>query len=290
MKLSVIIPCYNGAETIADQLEALTSQEWSEEWEVIVSDNGSTDSSMQIVEGYRSRLPGLRIIDSGDRRRRAHAMNIGAAAAAGRSVVFCDADDVVAPGWLKALGEALNEHEVVASRFDMEKLCSSWTQTRMWVGQSNGLLRARFYPHFVHAGTCGLGIRRSLLDSLGGFDESIPVLADTDLCFRAQLAGAQISFVRDAVVYVRQRGKLRNSFSQSRRWAAYNVLMYKRYHVPDRMYPRPWSLYFSLWRQFILQLLKTRRKEDWAKTVWFLGWLIGLLQGSIAFDMPPLPI
>jgi glycosyltransferase involved in cell wall biosynthesis len=44
VQLSVIIPCYNGAETIAAQLEALAGQQWSGQWEVIVSDNGSTDN------------------------------------------------------------------------------------------------------------------------------------------------------------------------------------------------------------------------------------------------------
>jgi len=52
MKLSVIIPCYNEADTIATQLEVLAKQYWSEPWEVIVSDNGSTDDSLAIVEKY----------------------------------------------------------------------------------------------------------------------------------------------------------------------------------------------------------------------------------------------
>ncbi|MCY7392121.1 MAG: glycosyltransferase, partial [Leptolyngbyaceae cyanobacterium CAN_BIN12] len=63
MKLSVILPCYNGAETIAVQLNALVQQQWSEDWEVIVVNNGSTDNSVEIVEEYRDRLP-LRIVNA----------------------------------------------------------------------------------------------------------------------------------------------------------------------------------------------------------------------------------
>jgi len=61
MKLSVVLPCFNGAKTIALQLEALADQCWSEAWELVVVNNGSTDDSMQIVQSYRNLLPNLRI-------------------------------------------------------------------------------------------------------------------------------------------------------------------------------------------------------------------------------------
>jgi glycosyltransferase involved in cell wall biosynthesis len=59
MKISVIIPCFNAAPVIAQQLEALTKQTVTP-YEVIVADNGSTDNSRAVVEQYRDRLPGLR--------------------------------------------------------------------------------------------------------------------------------------------------------------------------------------------------------------------------------------
>src|SRR6266545_10527 len=108
MKLSVVVPCFNSAKTIAIQLEALANQTWSEPWEVIVADNGSTDSSVAIAESYKKRLPHLRIVDASDRRGAGHARNVGAAAAAGDLLAFCDADDEVAPGWLSAMGQALS--------------------------------------------------------------------------------------------------------------------------------------------------------------------------------------
>ena len=82
--LSVVIPCFKEAEKIGTQLEALSSQSWHERWEVIVSDDGSTDGSRQVVEQYRGRLPCLRVVESGGRRGRGHAYNAGAAAARGK--------------------------------------------------------------------------------------------------------------------------------------------------------------------------------------------------------------
>jgi glycosyltransferase involved in cell wall biosynthesis len=52
MNLSVVIPCFNAAETITNQLEALSSEKYSETWEIIISDNGSTDQTLLIVEQY----------------------------------------------------------------------------------------------------------------------------------------------------------------------------------------------------------------------------------------------
>jgi len=71
MKLSVIIPCFNAATTV--QLEALAHQHWCEPWEVIVSNNGSTDETVAIVEQYQEKLSNLRIVDSSDQRGAAHA-------------------------------------------------------------------------------------------------------------------------------------------------------------------------------------------------------------------------
>ncbi|HKV06504.1 MAG TPA: glycosyltransferase family A protein, partial [Thermoanaerobaculia bacterium] len=128
LKLSVVIPCLNAADTLGVQLEALAGQSWPGEWEVIVADNGSTDGSREVVERYRDRLPNLRLVDASDKRGQAHARNVGAAAATGEAFLFCDADDEVAPGWLAALGRVLEDREFVACRYDNEKLNPEWVR------------------------------------------------------------------------------------------------------------------------------------------------------------------
>jgi glycosyltransferase involved in cell wall biosynthesis len=110
MQLSVILPCYNGAETIALQLEALAQQQWSGSWEVIVVNNGSTDDSMNIVEQYRDRLPHLRILEAYTDRTKprlgvVHSYNLAIQSTQSDAVAFCEADDEIAPGWVAAMGE-----------------------------------------------------------------------------------------------------------------------------------------------------------------------------------------
>jgi glycosyltransferase involved in cell wall biosynthesis len=67
MTISIIIPCHNAARTIGCLLEAIAGQTWTDSWEVIVSDNGSTDDSLSVVERYRSRLRRLQIVQGLDR-------------------------------------------------------------------------------------------------------------------------------------------------------------------------------------------------------------------------------
>jgi len=99
MDISVIIPCYNEEKNIATQLDALAAQDWPGEWEIILSDNGSTDGTLEIVKKYQSsKLPNLIIVDSSACRGSPFAVNTGVKIAKGDSLLLCDADDEVGEG------------------------------------------------------------------------------------------------------------------------------------------------------------------------------------------------
>jgi len=67
MKLSCIIPLMQLTLSLFN-LRHLLTQHWCEPWEVIVSNNGSTDETVAIVEQYQEKLSNLRIVDSSDQR------------------------------------------------------------------------------------------------------------------------------------------------------------------------------------------------------------------------------
>ena len=317
MKLSVVIPCYNGADTIATQLEALAKQHWSEPWEVIISNNGSTDDSLAIVERYRSKLPNLRIVDASARRGQPYAMNVGAQAATGDALAFCDADDEMVPGWVAAIGGALAKHDFVASRFEFTKLNEPWAlEARSGgygtCGQENGLPKIGYPPYLPFAGGGGLGVKKSVHDAVGGYDESLPYLHDLDYCFKIQLLGVELHFVPEAVIHVRCRHTFKGFFHQARLWAKYSEAVFKKYKDVSMMkVSQPWRRYIRSWKVFLLlfvkwvvvlsltplyltnqmgllrHLPKFRSRGDIGVMVWRLGWLIGQLQGSIKHRVPP---
>ena len=280
IKLSVIIPCYNAETTLAVQLEALARQSWREPWEVLVVDNRCTDQSMRVAVRYAGRLPGLRIVPALTEQGQPYALNTGVEAAAGELVAFCDADDEVGQGWLHAIGEALKTHQVVACRFETEKLNPGWLAKSRGNPQSSGLNVYRYPPYLPHSGGGGLGVRRELCRSIGGFDKSLPLLHDTDFCWRLQLAGVPIQFLANAVVHIRFRSDLRGIYRQARGYAEYNVLLYKRYQAHGMPKLR-WQQGAAAWRQLLWESLFLRSRPDMARWLWQLGWRVGRVQGSL---------
>ena len=281
MKLSVIIPCFNAADTIAAQLEALADQHWSEPWEVVVSDNGSTDDSLKIVERYRERLPNLRIVDSSDRQGSSHARNLGALVATGEVFLFCDSDDEVAPGWVAAMGEAVFRHDFVTCSLDTEKLNALWLQKSWRNGQRDGPMQ--FYPLYLPCGgSCCLGVKRSLHEAVGGFDESMLAMVDIDYCWRIQLAGTKLHFVAYTAIYYRYPKKFSRMYSQMRGLGKNAAFLYKRYqHLGMPRLSRPWKTSTVALSGLLRRLPRIRSKQDLAVWVRAFGLYVGRLQGSI---------
>jgi glycosyltransferase involved in cell wall biosynthesis len=279
-KLSVVMPVYNAAETIELQLDALAAQEWSEPWEVIVSDNGSTDETAAIVAAYGGRIPDLRVVDASAKKGPAYALNEGVKTAQGESLVFCDADDEVAPGWIRAMGEALERHELVACRQDVEKLNVPWVRESR--GPSSLVddigLRLPFPPYLRHVPSSGLGVRRIRHEQIGGFDESMLACYDTDYCIRLHRLGVEPAFVPEALLHYRYRDEFGAIFAQARLYAETSALLQKRY-ATRRPFPR-WRWPFKHWRPVVKELARARRKGSRARLAWLLGRQVGRYVGS----------
>jgi GT2 family glycosyltransferase len=279
LKLSVIIPCLNAAAVLGTQLEALAEQSWEGDWEVLLADNGSTDGSRQVFDQYQGRIPNLRWVDASDRKGQAHAKNLASAMATGDALLFCDADDEVGPGWLTALGGALSEHDFVACRYDNEKLNPEWVRRTHLNPQKDGLTRYDYPPYLPHAGGGGLGVKRWLHEEIGGFDESMPALEDTDYCWRIQRAGHAFVFVPDAVVHIRHRHDLGSIFRQGISYGLHNVLIYKKYR-PLGMPRLGWTPGALRWLKLVLRTpLMLWTRDGRARWAWQLGWRIGRLNG-----------
>lgn len=279
MKLSIIIPCLNAELTLAGQLEALARQQWHD-WEVIVADNGSTDGSRRVVERFRGRLPGLKWIDASQRRGAGYARNLAVRHASGEALLFCDADDEVADGWLTAMGRALQEHDFVASRLEPTKLSDPKLLATRRCPQQHGLQHYTYPPFLPHAGTCGLAVKRNVHEAVGGFDESFMRLQDTDYCWRIQIMGVPLQFVPDALVHMRFRGDLHASYRQAREWGEYNVKLYKKYRahgMPKLSFRRGVNTWVRLARRLPREWPSARRNR-W---VWDFNWALGRLRGTI---------
>jgi glycosyltransferase involved in cell wall biosynthesis len=278
-ELSVVIPLYNAEAYVGALLESLARQRWDGAWEVIVADNGSTDRGVEIVESYRDRLPGLRIVDASAHPGVSHARNAGIAAAAGSALLFIDDDDVAGEGYVAAMGEALRARDFVCGRWDVDRLNPYWTRALRPSGQSEGPMTYN-YDFLPYAAGGTLGIKRGLLEAVGGFDESIRYSGCVDLCWRVQLeTGASLDFVPEAVIHYRYRSTLREIFGQARRWGIDEVEVYSRWR--DRGV-KPILVRRSLrqWK-FVVHVRRLRHPAGRAWWATQLGNRLGRIQGSL---------
>jgi glycosyltransferase involved in cell wall biosynthesis len=279
--LTIVIPCRDCAATIGEQLEAIASQEWDGSWEVVVADNGSSDQTRAVVEGFRDRITHLRVVGAAGVRGAAHARNIGVREARGDAVLYCDADDVVGEGWLAAMGDALRRHEFVSARLDPVRFNEEWVREgREWYPGTSGPGKTP-HPPFLYNVPGGLmGVRRRLHDAIGGFDETLSYMQDSDYALRLQLQGAELVFVPEAIVHVRGRDTMRGIFRQALRWGQANALLQRKYDDGQRMIRNRLRWAVKGWKPVLLALPKTYRRGGRAWFLWTLGWQLGRLYGS----------
>lgn len=273
----MVCACLNSASTLAVQLDSLATQDFDRPWEVIVVDDGSTDGTPTLARSYADRLPDLRVLLSDPpHHSQAAALNSGARAARGRSILMLDGDDEVAPGYLRAMAAALDEHEVVGARLDDKALNPAWARVRTPMQVHELTILNDYLPVVVGA---ALGIRRDVLLEVGGFDESGGPLNDMDLSWRLQHAGYRPVLVPDAVLRYRYRTGLRETVRQKRNGAIGDVYLARTYraHGAPR---RGVRTTLGGWRQVLTAILTVHDRRSAMLAADLLGGALGRIQGS----------
>jgi glycosyltransferase involved in cell wall biosynthesis len=122
--VSVVIPVGRVDGDLPAQLDALATQGYAEPWELVLSLNTDDRAERRALEALLADRPGLpaTIVDSSDVRSASHARNVGAAAASGELLLFCDGDDLADPVWMAELVVALDGHRAVGGHLDEELL------------------------------------------------------------------------------------------------------------------------------------------------------------------------
>ena len=180
MRLTVIIPVYNREATIARTLRSLPDRSQIA-YEIIVSDDGSTDESVRVVESLG--LSHLRIVRSATRRNGNAARNSGIRAATGEILAFLDSDDEFGLSRVSGLVsyfQANPEVDVVMSNFTTE-LHGTLRQFRFKeTTLSQEQLRDALVCHAIPITFSSIAVRRSLFNAMGGLDDRIERHQDRD--------------------------------------------------------------------------------------------------------------
>lgn len=224
--VSVIVPMYNAADTIGEQIEALVAQDYPGAWELILADNGSTDGTLETIARDHPGLDAQIVIEDA-RRGAALVRNAAVRHSRGDFLAFVDADDRVHPGWLTELVAASEGVDLVAGDIETESLNTPEARAARPLGS---LAFVFDEPDFLpSASGCNLGVRRAAFEAIGGFDPTFVVGQDVDFSWRAQLAGFTIRFAPRAVVAYRLRSDRDGIFRQMRGYGRGETKAYYRY-------------------------------------------------------------
>jgi len=201
-KVSVVIPTYNCDRYIAEAIESVLHQTYTN-YEILVVDDGSTDKTRQSLEPYIGKICYIYQENQGV----SAARNRGIKEAKGEFIAFLDADDyfllpskladqvacfkqypklgIVHSGWKKVnhYGEAI---------LDIERWYDSPTlDLKTWVSQQPALPSAMMF-------------RKEWLERVGDFDVNLTHLEDVDLAIRLAFEGCQATWLKKITVAYRQ--------------------------------------------------------------------------------------
>ncbi len=179
-QVSVIIPTYNRGWIIKEAIDSVLAQDYTE-FELIVVDDGSTDHTADVLDSYRNVIKVLSQKNKGV----SAARNRGIAEASGKFIAFLDSDDL----WLS---QKLSAQIEFFTQTPDALICQT---EEVWI--RNGLIVNPKKRHKKPSGMIfepslalclvspsAVMIRRSLLEIVGNFDETLPACEDYDLWLR----------------------------------------------------------------------------------------------------------
>ena len=241
MNVSIVIPAYNAALTLEQSLQSVLAQS-SANWEVVVVDDGSTDSTAEIARNFArmdERIHLVRRLNGGE----ATARNTGLEHVQYDWILFLDSDDWIAPDHLQHLTaelEARPELDAVVGK--ALRVASDGTFVSDDYDPPEGDLfptlacRAAFPVHACI-------VRRALIESVGKFDTSFHTSTDWDLWQRIARTGARFGVVHQVVAYYRMSPASASTNAELMFVNGLRILQQGR--APDPRVPRPDPAYLN---------------------------------------------
>lgn len=272
--VSVIIPAYNVADTIAQTIESLLSQTFKD-WEAIVVDDGATDQTVNIVKKYLEKDERIRLVSQSNQGL-AGARNTGIKFARNEWLLFLDADDWISGNYLERMTGTLTENP------DFDAVHCGWNTVApngMLLGDKYAAAQSDMFPSFVR--TCAFVvhaciIRKELVNLAGGFDTGFTVCEDWDFWQRISRAGARFVAIREVHAFYRMSP---NSLSKKVKLSLINSLkIIDQGHSYDPRVPLAVPEYINGMKPEHLNM------EKLYCVTWFAGLYIG--QGKNA-RLPP---
>lgn len=268
--ISVIIPALNSAETICYALSSVFSNKFkSDNFEVIVVDNGSLDNTVDVVRRFPARL--YFCVKKG----MCAALNVGIRKAKGDIICITTSDCIVPKDWLNKISEFFGNHQdvegvggPVLSPLNGYKNAIQKFTAELWVEDQkfpNKVIEAQYMGMYsgglIAAANCAY--RKKALISQGCFDESV-AWGDVDFCWKLIKKGKRLVFDPEiTVIHIGFPWTLHGIFKQQFKWGKGFAEVRRKHHsfnMMDDLKGEIWS-FFQLVKAFLLVLLPSRESK-----------------------------
>lgn len=285
--VSVVIPFYNRAKDVDRCLGSVLRQKPPFDFEIIAIDNDSSDGTLEQLDRHPVRVL------SCSRRGASAARNAGIEAAAGSIIAFTDSDCVAARDWLERLvAPMLRDPSITATGGTIRGLRRD--SGAAWFLAAGGSLDQRQFfdgtdvqPPFFATANCAM--RRASIVGAGGFDESLRVCEDADLCWRVFDRGGRIAWVRDAVVLHDHRRSFDALWKMAVDYGEATVALFARHRG---RFAHPFFIDWKNWRALGEQPFRAAwrilavehpvgRKWFVYESLWLTGYTLGKLRGAL---------
>ena len=223
--VSIVIPTYNRKEMLKECIDSLIMQSYPT-CEIIIIDDGSTDGTKGLLEGYSKNDLGVNYFHQENKGPGA-ARNLGIKYSKGEIICFTDDDCIADKDWTKNLVETYTDKNVggIGGKivdYKIETIIERYIRNRKLLNQE------KFFSPVVGV---NVSYRKRLIEKIGFFDESfrLPNCEDVDLGIRVKLKGFEIKYAPEAIIYHKHRATLKGLIKQQYNYGKGNARLHKKY-------------------------------------------------------------
>ncbi len=288
MDLSICIVSFNTRDLLRGCLNSLLSSATRYSYEVIITDNGSSDGSQEMLA---AEFPRVQVIYNDSNQGYTRPMNQALQAGVGRYLMQLNPDTLMHPGLIDSLLDYMDASpqvgictpKVLNSDGTLQKQCRRsaarpWDAVSYVLGLSRLFPGSRFFGRYLMeylpenqiaeveavSGSCML-IRRAVIDQIGYLDEQFfAYQEDTEFCFRARKAGWKIFYMPQAQIthYGGLGGSRFVPYRGIFAWHRSFFLYYRKHLAREYFFLINWLIYLGIGLKLLLALLiNALRKE-----------------------------
>jgi GT2 family glycosyltransferase len=223
-KISVIVCTFNGSRTLAECLNSLRKLDYPN-YEVIVVNDGSTDATSRIANGY-----GFRVITT-ENRGLSSARNSGLKAATGEIVAYIDDDAHADTHWLRYLASTfMTTNHVGVGGPNIAPPADGAIATCVAHSPGNPVHILLSDREAEHIPGCNMAFRKVALEAIGGFDTQFRIAGDdVDVCWRLQQKGWTLGYSPGAMVWHHRRSSIRAYWKQQHNYGKAESFLAKKW-------------------------------------------------------------